>query len=97
MPNLHPFIKKNYAMSVQLYYFIALLSALQVFVHVFLDFLEDLKKLEDDEEDVDTLSSAQVANMFVDWTDPSYPMARCVICLFSTRGIVIDESTTSEM
>ena len=39
----------------------------KIFIHVFFDVNEDRKMVN---EQLDTVSSAQVAAMFIDWTDP---------------------------
>jgi len=42
----------------------------KIFIHVFFDVNEDRKVAKDGEEQPDIISSAQVAVMFIDWTDP---------------------------
>jgi hypothetical protein len=38
-------------------------------MHVFFDVIQD-RKTKDDEDQLDIVSSSQVATMFIDWTDP---------------------------
>ncbi|KAF8163123.1 nuclear condensing complex subunit [Crassisporium funariophilum] len=42
----------------------------EIFIHVFLDVSEDRKEAGKSDEEPDMVSSAQVAAMFLDWTDP---------------------------
>ncbi|KAF8965273.1 nuclear condensing complex subunit [Flammula alnicola] len=42
----------------------------EIFILIFLDICEDRKKAKESDEDSEVISSAQVAAMFVDWTDP---------------------------
>lgn len=47
------------------------LNRLQIFVHIFLDFCEDIKELDEEEAEANPLTSMHVANLFIVWTDSS--------------------------